>query len=123
MGKVTLLPADNRRAFADFAAGNTLHTWDDTTLEIVIPSVDQATLDTLLIDYHADQANIDQDFADKRADEAKDRDKDSFDDKSDLTALIKEMVLQLNELRALHSLPPLIFGQVNADIRNRIGQP
>lgn len=117
---VTLLATDNRRAFVDFAAGNRLATWDQATLELIIPSADQAAIDAKLIDYHADQANIDTDFADKRADAAKDQRKDEFDDKSDLTALIKEMVDQLNELRALHSLPPLIFGQVNSDIRNRI---
>lgn len=92
-------------------------------LEIEIPQLTQAVLDAALITYTADVTNINDDFADKIADEIKDRDKDAFDDKTDLTALIKEMVDQLNELRALHALPALNFGVVNADIRNRIGQP
>jgi len=120
MGAVTLTPTQNKNAFADFADPNTLFTFDPVSLEVVIPSVAQSALDTALTNYAADQANIDNDFADKRADEAKDRAQGVFDEKSDLTALIKEMVDQLNELRALHGLPALNFGTVNADIRNRI---
>jgi len=123
MGTVTLTATQNEKAFADFAATNKLFTFDPVSFELVMPSVAQAVLDLALINYAADQANIDNDFADRVADEIKDMEKDAFDDKTDLTALIKEMVDQLNELRALHALPALNFGVVNADIRNRIGQP
>jgi len=123
MGTVTLTATQNEKAFADFVATNKLFTFDPVSFELVMPSVSQAVLDTALINYAADQANIDNDFADRVADEIKDMEKDAFDDKTDLTALIKEMVDQLNELRALHALPALNFGVVNADIRNRIGQP
>lgn len=93
---------------------------DEATGEFFLFEGDQATIDAQLITYTADQVNIDTDYDDVVNDERKDRDKDAFDEKNDLTALIKEMVEQLNELRALHALPPLNFGTVNADIRNRI---
>jgi len=120
MGAVTLTATQNEKAFADFADPNTLFTFDPVSLEVIIPSLTQSAIDTALVNYAANQSDIDDDFADKRADEKKDRDKDAFDEKNDLTALIKEMVEQLNVLRALHALPPLNFGTVNADIRNKI---
>ena len=120
MATVILTGTQNEAAFADFVASNKGYTFDSVSREIGISVVTQAVLSAALINYAADQANIDNDFANKRADEAKDRAKDAFDDKSDLTALIKEMVDQLNELRALHALPALNFGTVNSDIRNRI---
>ena len=124
MSKLTLLPGHNFEALNDFAGNEGLMTgWDSTALELEMPDIDQATADQALIDYAADQANIDANFADKRADQAKDRKKDEFDDKDDLTALIKVMVDELNVLRAIEGLPDLNFGQVNASIRNRIGNP
>jgi len=122
MGTVTLQAGHNPNAYNHLAGNhNDLYYFDENTFEI--PKVAQAAMDAALITYAADQANIDNDFADIVADEITDRDKDAYDDKSEITALIKEMVDQLNELRALHSLPALNFGQVNAGIRNRIGQP
>jgi len=124
MSTLILLPGHNFEALNDFAGNEGLMTsWDETTLELEMPAIDQATADQALIDYIADQANIDADFVDKRADQAKDRAKDEFDEKDDLTALIKVMVEELNVLRALHALPDLNFGQVNAAIRSRIGNP
>ena len=124
MSTLILLPGHNFEALNDFAGNEGLMTsWDETTLELEMPAIDQATADQALIDYIADQANIDADFVDKRADQAKDRAKDEFDEKDDLTALIKVMVDELNVLRALHALPDLNFGQVNAAIRSRIGNP
>lgn len=124
MSILTLLPGHNFEAFNDFAGNEGLMAYfDPTTLELEMPDIDQATADQALIDYVADQANIDADFVDKRADQAKDRKRDEFDEKDDLTALIKVMVEELNVLRALHSLPDLNFGQVNASIRQRIGNP
>lgn len=119
MAKVTVLPGHNLEALAD-RAGSNRQELSLTEDQFEVEDVSQTALDAALVDYIADQAAIDADFADKVADEAKDKRKNEFDDKSDLTALIKEMVDQLNELRALHSLTPLVFGQVNSDIRNRI---
>ena len=82
--------------------------------------ISQADLDQKRSDYAAYIATVHQDYGDFLADEAKDRRKDRFDDNSHTTAHIKEMVILLNELRALHGLPDLNFGQVNASIRNRI---
>lgn len=124
MSKLTLLPGHNFEALNDFAGNAGLMTgWDSTTLELEMEAIDQATADQALIDYIADQATIDADYADFVADREKDRKKDEFDDKDDLTALIKVMVEELNVLRALHALPDLNFGQVNAAIRSRIGNP
>lgn len=124
MSTLTLLPGHNFEALNDFAGNEGLMTsWDPNTLELEMPAIDQPTADQALIDYVADQVNIDNDFADKRADQAKDRMKDEFDDKDDLTALIKEMVDQLNDIRANAGMPLLNFGTVNAAIRSRIGQP
>lgn len=124
MSKITLAPGHNFEALNDFAGNEGLMAYfDPFTLELEMPGIDQATADQALIDYAADQANIDNDFADKRADQAKDKIKDEFDDDSIVTALIKEMVEQLNDIRANAGMSALNFGQVNANIRNRIGQP
>lgn len=124
MSVLTLLPGHNFAALNNFAGNEGLMTsWDETTLELEMPAIDQPTADQALIDYIADQVNIDNDFADFVADREKDRKKDEFDDKDDLTALIKVMVDELNVLRALHALPDLNFGTVNADVRSRIGNP
>lgn len=122
MARITILPGHNQNAIADLAGSNrqNLSIVDD---ELEVPDVTQAALDAAFADYVANQVDRDNDFGLKLADEKRDREKDEFDDKSDLTALIKEMVDQLNVLRALHALPALNFGPVNADIRNRIGQP
>ena len=96
---------------------------DQATGELTLFEGDQATIDAQLVTYVADQTNIDDDFQDVLDDEAKDSAKSEFDDDSILTALIKEMVDQLNDIRAQTGQPALNFGQVNADIRNRIGQP
>ncbi len=121
MGTVTLPVGGVPGAYNDHLGqhGNAFSFFESTN-EIEIRQVDQATMDAALITYTADQANIDNDFADKIADIAKDLRKDRFDDNSHVTATIKEMVIQLNELRALHGLPDLNFGTVNASIRNRI---
>ncbi len=119
MGNVTLPAGGVPGAFVDHVGQhNKGYRFDG--LDVEIPQVDQATLDAALITYAADLTSINDDFADKLADEEKDRRKDLFDDNSHTTAHIKEMVILLNELRALHGLPDLNFGTVNASIRNRI---
>ncbi len=85
--------------------------------------ISQADLDQKAIDYAADIATVHQDYDDHVADVELDRVKDEFDDDSIVTAIIKEMVDQLNDIRAQTGQPALIFGVVNANIRNRIGQP
>lgn len=122
MATVIVQPGHDVRAFADHAGSAVKGQigFRPSTLELEVRDVTQPVLNAALITYAADQANIDTDFADKMNDERKDADKDKFDEKNDLTALIKEMVDQLNELRALHALPPLNFGIVNSSIRNRI---
>ena len=124
MAKVIVTASHNKEAIADLAGSDRKNlTFHPNASELEVPDVTQAALDTAFADYVANQVDRDNDFAEKLADEKKDREKDEFDDKSDLTALIKEMVLQLNVLRTLHGLPDLDFGPINADIRNRIGQP
>lgn len=125
---VTLPPsARNRhswRSFVNFIGQRgKASSLDQATGELTLFEGDQATIDAQLVTYVADQTNIDDDFQDVLDDEAKDSAKSEFDDDSILTALIKEMVDQLNDIRAQTGQPALNFGQVNADIRNRIGQP
>ena len=123
MGTVTLPAGANFHAFNDHAGNlNGFFGFDETTFEYE-SDVNQATLDAALITYTADQATIDADFADDEADREKDAKKDRFDEKDDLTALIKEMVDQLNDIRANAGMPLLNFGTVNAAVRSRIGQP
>ena len=123
MSTVTLPSGANFHAFNDLVGNrNRLFNFDEITMEYE-SDVAQAALDAALINYVADQATIDSDFADDETDRRNDEEKDRFDEKDDLTALIKEMVDQLNVLRALHALPDLNFGTVNAAIRSRIGQP
>jgi len=105
----------NELGFAQMEAGDEFGV-DDSVIS-------QAALDQKAIDYAADLATVHQDYDDHRADVAKDRLKDEFDDDSIVTALIKEMVDQLNDIRAQTGQPALTFGTVNANIRNRIGQP
>lgn len=124
MSIITLLPGHNFEALNDFAGNaNLMAYWDPTTLELEMPGIDQATADQALIDYAADQATIDADFADKVKDQKDDALKDEFDDDSIVTAIIKEMVEQLNDIRTNAGMPLLNFGTVNAAIRSRIGQP
>jgi len=123
MSTVTLPVGGNFFAFDDFVGNRGAgFSFDEITMEYE-SGVAQAALDAALINYVADQATIDADFADDEKDRRDDEEKDRFDEKDDLTALIKEMVDQLNVLRALHALPDLNFGTVNASIRSRIGQP
>jgi hypothetical protein len=125
MAIVTLSPGHNPAAVAHFAGSargkNVL--FRQETLELQVEDVTQPALDAALVDYAANQATRDADFQDILDDIANDLAKDEFDDDSIVTAIIKEMVDQLNDIRAQTGQPALNFGQVNADIRNRIGQP
>ncbi len=105
----------NEHGFAQMEAGNEFGVDEGV--------ISQAALDQKAIDYAADIATVHQDYADHLADVARDESKDEFDDDSIVTALIKEMVDQLNDIRANAGMPLLNFGTVNANIRNRIGQP
>lgn len=125
---VTLPPsARNDRSWQSFAhfigQRGRASSLDRTTGELIFFHGDQATIDAQLVTYAADQTNIDNDFDDVAADEVKDREKDEFDDDSIVTAIIKEMVDQLNDIRGNAGMPLLNFGTVNSNIRNRIGQP
>lgn len=126
MGTVTLLPADNHRAFADFADPNKLFTWDQATLELIIPSAVQQVLDGKLIAYHANQANIDAAFAVTRAAQATAREERAYTEDGNLNAVVEVMRVELNELRARFSGPPLpdiTEGQMDAKVRAEIANP
>jgi hypothetical protein len=123
MATVILTGTQNEGALAFFVAPNKGYTFDSVSRELGIVVVTQPVLDQALIDYAADQAAKDSDFQDFLEDVESDAAKDSFDSKADITALIKVLVEELNTLRALHALPDLNFGTVNASIRSRIGNP
>jgi hypothetical protein len=124
MGKVTLLAAHNFHSFArHVGAMDQMIVFDSDTLEVELPDIDQATMDAGLITYTADQANLDSEFADALEDQISEFGRNIFDEKPDLTALIKVMVDELNAIRTVNGLPDLNFGLVNAAIRQRIGKP
>lgn len=124
MSKVTLSAGQNFHAFARHVGAMDLAIlFDPDTLEIELPDIDQATMDAGLITYAADQTNLDSELVDALEDQATEFDQNLFDEKKDLTALIKVMVDELNVLRATQSLPDLNFGTVNAAIRQRINKP
>jgi hypothetical protein len=123
MATVILTGTQNEGALAFFIAPNKGYTFDSVSRELGIVVVTQAVLDQALIDYVADQVDKDKDYQDFLDDVASDAAKDQFDNASELTALIKVLVEELNTLRALHALPDLNFGTVNASIRSRIGNP
>lgn len=122
MAKVTLPAGGVPGAFNDHVGQHGNGYYVDG-LDVQITQLNQATLDAALITYAADLTSINDDFADKLVDEANDLAKDEFDDDSIVTALIKEMVEQLNDIRGNAGMPLLTFGTVNSNIRNRIGQP
>ncbi len=125
MANVTLLPGHNPAAVANLAGsarGRNMR-FRQEDLDLQVDDVTQPDLDAALADYSANQAARDADFQDVVDDEAADRAKDEFDDDSIVTAIIKEMVDQLNDIRAQTGQAALNFGTVNANIRNRIGQP
>lgn len=119
---VILPPGSRRNAFNWFIGNEHGFNQMEANSEFGVDEavISQADIDQKAIDYAADLATVHQDYDDHLADVAKDQRKDRFDDNSHVTATIKEMVIQLNELRALHGLPDLNFGTVNASIRNRI---
>lgn len=125
MATVTILAGHNPAAIAHFAgsARGRNMMFRPEELELQVNDVAQPALDAAFADYSANQATRDADFQDILNDEQIDRDKDEFDDDSIVTAIIKEMVDQLNDIRAQTGQPALNFGTVNANIRNRIGQP
>jgi hypothetical protein len=126
MGKVTLLAGHNFHSYARHVGAMDLMIYfNEDTLEIELPDIDQATMDAGLITYAADQANLDSEFADALEDQEGEFVQNEFDDKKDLTALIKVLVDELNAVRAasVPPLPNLNFGLVNAAIRQRIGKP
>jgi len=122
MGKVTLQPGQNIAAY-NHSLGRTgfSYYFDEATLEIEIPEVDQATMDAGLVAYTANQAADDAAYGQFVADAKADRERGEFDDDEIATAIIKEMVDQLNDIRAQTGQAALNFGLVNAAIRQRIG--
>lgn len=124
MGKVTLLAGHNFQSFArHVGAMDMMIHFDPTTLEVTLPDIDQAVMDAGLVTYAADQANLDSEFVDALEDQEAEFSQNLFDEKKDLTAIIKVMVDELNAVRTANGLPDLNFGQVNAAIRQRIGKP
>ncbi len=126
MGKLTLLAGHNFHAYARHAgAMDLMINFDPATLEIELPDIDQTTMDAALITYVADQTNLDSELVDALADQEIEFEQNLFDEKKDLTALIKVLVDELNAVRAasVPPLPNLNFGLVNAAIRQRIGKP
>lgn len=124
--RVVLHTGANFRAFNHFIGNiNGYAGFEPTTDEFEVEKafIDQATLDQFAVDYAADQPAADQ--AAQQANEARQIGKlqQEFTDDVNLNAVVEVMRLELNELRALHSLPDIPAGQMDGAIRQKITNP
>ena len=122
MGKVTLPVGADFPAFNDLVGNhNKFFGFDLTTMEYE-SDVAQATLDSALINYTANQATIDAAFAQAQADTETLRVQDSFDDaeRRILRALVELIIDEFNILRTIEGLPDRTFAQLRTALRNKI---
>jgi hypothetical protein len=122
MGTVTLPVGGDFFAFNDLVGNaNKLWSFDDATMEYD-SDVAQATLDAALINYTANQAAIDAAFVQAETDAETLRVQDTFDGSElrILRAFAELLIDELNELRALHSLPLRTMTQLRTALRNKV---
>ena len=125
MGTVTLPVGGDFHAFNDLVGNaNGLFNFDEPAMEYN-SDVAQATLDTELINYTANQAAIDAAFVQAQADAETLRVQDSFDTDQlrILRALVTLIMDELNILRANDGLPARTFPQLRTALRNEIANP
>jgi len=97
-----------------------LNIWHPDSSELECESADQATLDTALADYVADQANIDAATAAVKQTTSRDTDKVVYDDKRLWRAVVELLVDELNVLRTIEGLPDRTVAQARTAIRNKL---
>lgn len=122
MAKVTILPGHNLNALAHLAGSNR----QNLTLiidEFEVPDVTQPALDAALADYVANQAARDTDFQVVQDGETVGELQQRWADDEISNAVAEVFRIELNELRALHSLPDRTAGFIDGQVRAKIAIP
>lgn len=111
-------------AIADIA-GSALENigYDSLTDLLEVPDVSQVDLDAALVTYNADPAAADAAWTQSFAAREIGRNQQRFGDDEVTQAVIEVMRLELNELRALHSLPDISAGAMDGAVRSKIANP
>lgn len=122
MAKITLPTGFNPNVLAGLAGSNRQNLVLEADQTLDVPDVTQSALNAALVDYQANQAAREADFAQAQTNRERDRVRDTFDDDERrlLRAFAELLVDELNTLRALHSLPPRTITQLRNAIRNKV---
>lgn len=109
------------RKIAELAGGNpSLIMFEPATNELEVADVTQAALDTALASYTADQANIDAATQAAKDTVSRDAEKDVYDIKRVLRAMVELMIEEFNILRTIEGLPDRTVAQARSAILNKI---
>lgn len=121
MAKVIVTDTQDWRKICDLAGGDTsLIMHDPATNELEVTDVTQGALDTALADYIADQTNIDAATQAVEDTQERDNQKENYDVKRVLRAMVELMIDEFNILRTIESLPDRTISQARSAIRNTI---
>lgn len=127
MAKVTVQPGHNVRALAAHAGSNLRQLmFRPNEQEIEVGDVSQSALDAALVDYTANQASIDTAFQASQGAASVGELQQEFGDDVIINAVAEVMRIELNEIRARFSGPPLPAipaGQMDGKIRAKIANP
>jgi hypothetical protein len=122
MARITISSGQRLRVIANLAGSN-MQDLSLTIDQFDVPDVTQTALDAALADYIANQAAREAAFdsAERDADTVKEQER--FDDERLTKAVVKWAAEEINNLRALHSLPALTNEQVRTAIRDKVAGP
>lgn len=88
-----------------------------------VADVSQPDLDAALVTYNADPTAADAAWTQKFAAREIGRNQQRFGDDEVAQAVVEVMRIELNVLRALHSLPDISAGQMDGKVRQKIANP
>lgn len=121
MAKVVVTNSQDWRKIAELAGGDPLLIMHDpATNELEVADVTQAALDQALIDYAADQTNIDAATQAARDTSLKDGEKNWYDQKRLFRALVEVLLDEINALRVIEGLPERTLAQARTAIEGKI---
>jgi hypothetical protein len=121
MAKVVVTNLQDWRKIAELAGGDPLIIMHDpATNELECPDVAQPALDQALIDYVADQVNIDAATAASKETTSRDGDKSWYDNKRLFRALVEVLLDEINALRTIEGLPDRTIAQARTAIQGKI---
>lgn len=121
MAKVVVTNSQDWRKIAELAGGDPLLIMHDpATNELEVADVTQALLDQALIDYVADQTNIDAATQAARDTSLKDGEKNWYDQKRLFRALVEVLLDEINALRVIEGLPERTLAQARTAIEGKI---